>query len=414
MKFNKYTKYISFLFVLFFIILLFNTLTTALFEEKNVLFEISFLLIVSVIAEILVIYLKQPSVMILLVLGILLSSNTINYFFPTFPHLIDNKELIEIFSQLGAVFILYRAGLHSETDKIFNLKNFYISFLGVIVPFIFGYILGMFLGYSQIFSLFLGAGFVATSVGVTVAILKEYNVLEKPFSQIILGAAVIDDILGLLVLSLIPIFISSNFSLNNFIIIIINTLAFMIGGLKIGFWFVENILDKFRKNEFILFSLAVVFFYAFLAEFIGLSAIVGAFLAGMVMNKSKHISILDKETEVLEFIFAPVFFISLGLIIDISALQSFFIPILVITVFAVLSKVIGCGLPAMTLKIPKRESLAIGVGMVPRGEVTLIIALIGFSNNVLNSSEYTVIASMALLTTFITPPLLSWIIRGIK
>ncbi|NYZ77136.1 cation:proton antiporter [Candidatus Micrarchaeota archaeon] len=152
--------------------------------------------------------------------------------------------------------------------------------------------------------------------------------------------------------------------------------------------------------------MAFMLFFGYAAEIIGLSAIVGAFLAGIILNRSRHYEALEEKTYGLELIFMPIFFISLGMLVDVNALGVFFVPILVITAIAMVTKIIGCGAAALGAKLSFNESLIVGVGMMPRAEVALIIAAIGLSKGMLSAAEYSVISAMALLTAFIAPPLL--------
>jgi Kef-type K+ transport system membrane component KefB len=151
---------------------------------------------------------------------------------------------------------------------------------------------------------------------------------------------------------------------------------------------------------------------AYFAELIKLSAIVGAFLAGLILNRSRHYEALEEKTTALEFLFMPIFFISLGLLVDINVILIFFVPIIVITLIAIFTKLIGCGVASLGLKMNFVESLLIGIGMGPRGEVALIIAAIGLSKGILNTQQYSIISAMALLTTLMVPALISRLVKA--
>ncbi|MGB9719613.1 MAG: cation:proton antiporter [Candidatus Anstonellales archaeon] len=416
--------------ILLFAVLFLSIIRTSIFgyvdAEKHFLFEIVFLLLLAVIAETVVVYFKQPTVMILLLLGMILSQSFLTLFWPymtwfglppQIPEIFTNEHMVQTFAQLGAVILMFKIGLHNEIKRIFALENFVVAFLGVVIPFAAGYFYASYTGGSFAYAMFLGAALTATSVGVTAAILKEFGLLEKRFAQTILGAAVIDDILGLLVLAFV---INIRTGMNAAAIepligIFFWVVVFLLGGIISGQWFVKNKVDKgeFTDKRF-LYAMALVFFYAYVAEYIGLSSIVGAFIAGLLINQSKNIEKISEKTYALETVFVPVFFISLGILVDIQALATFFIPIAVITGVAIVTKVVGCGIGAKLAKLSDIESLIVGFGMSPRGEVALIVALLGFTNGVLNSAEYSVIAAMALLTTLITPPLLKYLVQKIK
>lgn len=380
-------------------------------EDKYLFFEITLLLLIAVLAEMVFVHLKQPTVIILLVFGILMGKSVLGF------DIIRDQHLLEIFAQLGAIFLLFRVGLHSHLTKVFSKENLVVAAFGVIIPFIAGYYYASFSGGSFAYSMFLGAAFTATSVGVTVAILKELKMLGKRFSEVIIGAAVIDDILGLLVLAFVinaPSGITAD-AVSPMLGIAATAAVFLAGGVIAGRSFVKGILDKLPfDNKNFLLSLSFLFIYAYIAEYIGLSSIIGAFLAGMILNYSRHVKELEDKIYALDVIFVPIFFISLGMLVDVSVLSAIAIPALIITAIAILSKIVGCGLGALASKIPQYESILIGVGMSPRGEVALIVALIGLTKGALTGGEYALISAMALLTTLFAPPVLNWMIKGME
>lgn len=384
-------------------------------EEKHLFFEISFLLLLAMAAEVAVVYLKQPSVVLLLLIGVMLSHSFIESIWPALtqmitvfpkeiPRFITDDKLIQIFGQLGAIFILLKVGLHVKFGRIFNLENGLVALLGVAVPFVSGYAYATISGGNFVYAMFLGAALVATSVGITVALLKEFGLMGTRFAEVILGAAIIDDILGLLVLSFVSVFSSGAADLGPIALIVANTAIFLAGGVLAGKYFVKNFVDR---NEFdsknLLVMLSFAFAYAYIAEYVGLSSIVGAFLAGIILNSSRHLQKIEEKTEVLELVFAPIFFISLGMLVDVEALWKFSVPIALVTIIAILSKLIGCGIGALAIKLKPLESAIVGFGMTPRGEVALIVGLIGLTKGVLDAEQYTIIAAMSFLTAFLMP-----------
>lgn len=410
-----------------FAILFFSVVRASIFgqveEEKHLFFEISFILLLAMVAEIAVLYLKQPSVVLLLILGVLLSNSFLEVAWPLIaqlvpllpkatPAFIADEKIIQVFGQLGAIFILLKVGLHVKFGRIFNLENGLVALLGVVVPFLAGYAYAVLTGGNIVYGMFLGAALVATSVGITVALLKDYGLLKTRFAEIILGAAIIDDILGLLVLSFVSVFSTGSMDLGPIAQVVMNTLVFLIGGVVVGREFVKKVIDKGEfdaKN--LLVALSFAFAYAYIAEFIGLSSIVGAFLAGILLNNSRHLQKIGERTEILELVFAPIFFISLGMLVDVAALSEFMIPILIITVIAILSKLIGCGIGGLLIKLKPVETALVGLGMSPRGEVALIVGLIGLSKGALDQEQYTIIAAMAFLTAFLTPFLMQPLLK---
>ncbi|MDD2655890.1 MAG: cation:proton antiporter [Candidatus ainarchaeum sp.] len=431
---RKFLKPVVFLSViLLFLMLLFSLLRTSIFygtenPDEHVIFEIVFLLLLAIVAESVVVYLKQPTVLVLLLLGIVMGPSFIGEawgllhpllpFLPAgAPTIVLNTHLVDVFAQLGAIILMYKVGLHSSLSKIFSGRNFAIAFLGIVVPFFAGYAFAVYSGGGFVYALFLGAALTATSVGVTVALLKEAKLVDADFAQAIIGAAVIDDILSLLVLSLV-LNMPSSFdpaALQPFGLTLASAIVFMVGGVYAGKWFIGARIDKKEMSDKrFLYALAFVFFYAYFAEFIGLSSIVGAFLAGLMLNYSRHREEIEKRSYALEILFTPIFFISLGMLVDVPSLYQYAVPILLITVIAIITKVLGCGLGAFLTGFKQNNAALIGIGMSPRGEVALIVALIGFTAGALTQSEYSIISAMAFLTAIVTPPLMAPFLKGVE
>ena len=405
-----------------FIILFISVVRTSLFPEEvgegHLIFEMMFLLLLAILARSIVTYFKQPTVLVLMLLGIVMGPSFLQMFwpdmaaaFPFLPHeppeIFQHMELVEIFAQFGAIILMFKVGLESSINKIFTKENFVVAILGILFPFVAGYFFAIYTGGAFLYALFMAAALTATSVGVTAAILKEMKLMDERFAQMIMGAAIIDDILSLLVLSLvmnIPTSLDAA-ALEPFITVLVYAFIFLLGGSIVGKYFVEKKINVLKINEkTLLYVFSFVFLYAYIAEFIGLSSIVGAFLAGVLLNYSNHAEEIDRRTRSLELIFVPVFFISLGMLVDVGSVLQFFWPILLISIIAVLTKLVGCGLGAFISKLNARDSALVGFGMSPRGEVALIIALFGLSSGALSIPEYSIISAMAFITTIIVPP----------
>lgn len=412
-----------------FIILFLSVIRSSIFsaeqlEEKHIIFEIVFLFLLAILARSIVSYLKQPTVLILMLLGIVMGQSFLHTLWPPIssaipllphepPTIFLHGELIEVFAQFGAIILLFKVGLHSSIGKIFTRENFVVAILGIILPFIAGYFFAVSTGGDFQYALFLGAALTATSVGVTVGILKEMKLLGERFSQVIMGAAIIDDILSLLVLSLVT-NLPSSFdaaSLEPFAGVLAYAAIFLVGGSFAGRYFVQKKVDVMEiTDKTILYVFSFVFLYAYIAEFIGLSSIVGAFLAGVLLTYSKNAEEINRRSQSLELLFTPVFFISLGMLVDINAVMDFAWPILLISIIAVLTKLAGCGLGALLSGMGRAEAALVGFGMAPRGEVALIIAVFGLSAGALSVPEYSVISAMAFITTIIVPPIFNHLV----
>lgn len=429
---EKLSSIITLLLLSIFLLLILSIVRTSIFgyveEEKHIYFEIVFLLLLAVFAEMIVFYLKQQNVIVLLILGIVMSASFMTMVWSFLlslnlplalpqqpPTIIRDEGIINVFAQLGAIILLFKVGLHSKVERIFSKENTFVASAGVILPFVCGYFYASLTDGNFAYSMFVGAALTATSVGITVAMLKEMGLLTKRFAEVIIGAAVIDDVLGLLVLSLVINLTSAGAGSEQALVSVgmtfITVFVFMAGAVAASRYFIEYYDRKEMSARRFLIAMAFMLFFAYVAEVIGLSAIVGAFLSGVILNRSRHLSVLEEKTYGLELLFMPIFFISLGMLMDINALGSFFVPILVITAIAIATKLIGCGAAAVGVGLSPREAAIIGFGMAPRGEVALIIAAIGLSKGVLTVAEYTILSAMALLTAFLVPPILVRLLR---
>lgn len=339
---------------------------------------------------------------------------------PEFPGYNMTVEAIFLLSSFGVLVLLFAVGLESNIDDMLKVGGpaFSTAVTGVVVPSVLGYFTAkIFLpDHDPNFYLFTGAALCATSVGITARVFKDMGKLNIPEAKIVLGAAVIDDILGLIVLAVVAGIISSgSLEISTIGIILLKAVLFLGVTLFIGAKFLRQqikvaaILDN--KNIRLLFPFALLVLLAWVSDKIGLASIVGAFTAGLIIKeeyfndalKDKHKTV-KSVIEPIETIFAPIFFVIMGLQVDLSAFVNFNIlgVALALTAVAIIGKLVsGIFAKGMDKKI-------IGIGMVPRGEVGLIFASIGKSIGVLNGTLFSGIIIIVILTTFITPPALKW------
>ncbi|MDZ4713649.1 MAG: cation:proton antiporter [bacterium] len=327
---------------------------------------------------------------------------------------------IFLLSSFGVLILLFAVGLETSVEEMANVGGpaLVTALIGVVVPSLLGYFTAMWLlpDHGTNFYLFVGATLCATSIGITARVFKDMNKLNIPEAKIVLGAAVIDDILGLIALAVVAGIISSgSLEISTIGIILLKSVLFLGAVLFIGAKFLRQqvkivaIIDN--KNIRLLFPFALLMLLAWLSDRIGLASIVGAFAAGLIIKeeyfndavKNKDITV-KKITEPIEKIFAPVFFVIMGLQVDLAAFGNFNIlgVALVLTFVAIIGKLVsGIFAKGMDKKI-------IGIGMVPRGEVGLIFAGIGKGLGVLDGALFSAIIIIVMLTTFITPPALKW------
>ena len=347
----------------------------------------------------------QPGIVGQIVAGVVVGPPVLGWIQP--------NDLLHALSELGVIFLLFRVGLEVKSSELFKVGRtaLLVALLGVIVPFLTGWAILLAFGKPQIEAIFVGTALVATSVGITAQVLTAKGLLEERASRIILAAAVFDDVLGLLVLALVTSLAEGNVNW-----VALGTTALLATGFTVlvatlgtraAQRIVPRIESRFRSGE-IQFDIALVVLFALsvLAIEAGVAAIIGAFLGGMALAETVNKRVHDLAHGVTEFLL-PFFLAGIGMNLDLTAFatREFALLTIIVVVAAVLSKLIGAGLGATHLG--RTDALRVGVGMVPRGEVGMVVAQIGLSLNVVESSIYSVVVFMAVATTMIAPPLLN-------
>lgn len=363
-------------------------------------------------------FFKIPSVVGEILAGVVLG----NTFLRGTLHLTGDLEFLHILAELGVVFLIFLVGLETPFEEMRRVGglSIVVGIAGVILPFVAGFGIMWWLGSPTIEGLFLGAALVATSVGITARVLNEIGVLGRREARVILGAAVIDDVIGLLVLTVVQAMgQGGGVDVRGIAFIVVQALAFvgllMFFGGRVArrvFSGKNRLAERFEwASPPTFFGIAVVVCLGLsaIAAAIGLAAIIGAFVAGMAFaaTDSRHV-IAERFEGVVQFL-TPFFFGFIGLQVDLSVAWSVAGFALLVTLVALATKVVGCGVGA--LRLGRRSALAVGIGMMPRGEVGIIVALIGLSLNAIPPTTYAVVVTMSLLTTLATPPLLVWAFR---
>lgn len=331
------------------------------------------------------------------------------------------EPTFEFLAEVGVVFLMFSVGLHTKLSDIKQVGKTasIVAILGVIIPFILGMSFSFFSGDRFATQAFVGCAFVATSVGITARVIEDLGLLDRMESQLVLTAAVIDDILAMLLLAAVVAIErgSGSGAASQVAILALEAIIFVVA-------LVIILPRAVRRHKRVLelpvsphspFVLAILLCLgiAALSAQIGLAAIIGAFLAGTLLADVAEEYDLEKQLKPLVYFLAPFFFVITGAKVQLSALAS---PaaigfVLLATLIAVAGKLIGCGLGAR--KLGRLPSLAIGFGMVPRGEVGIIIAAIGLAEGVLTQQLYAIIVAMSLLTSIVAPPTFALCMRKI-
>lgn len=349
--------------------------------------------------------LKLPSVVGQIAAGMLIGPSVLNW--------AQINEPLEVFAEIGAVLLLFSVGLETKIADLRKVGKvaLLVGVMGVILPFLAGGAWALSIGFDTAKSMFVAAAFVATSAGITARVLQELGMLSRLESRVILGAAIIDDILAMLLLGVVTALQSgAGFD----VIQLLKTL-----GLAIGFVGLVVVLGRYvmrRSSQLmdapmdpespLVISLVICLGLAVAAAYTGLAAIIGAFLAGLILAETDHRENLEHNTKPIMALLVPFFFAVTGMRVDVGLLGSW--PVLgmvaVVTLLAIVSKLVGAALAARSLG--KTSALIVGVGMVPRGEVGIIVASLGRQANVFGNTTYAVIIAMSLLTSVVAPPAL--------
>ena len=379
-------------------------------------FQMSLLLFVALGGYLIASRINQSAVIGLILVGLLVGPSVLGW--------ITYTDFVRSLAHLGAVILLFVIGFEFNMKDIVQPRNFAIALVGVIVPWIGGWWLAVLFGFDSASAIFVGTACTATSIAITANVLKELGKLQSEAAKTIIGAAVIDDVLALLVLAISTDVVGGSFSYLGIAIVTVKAVAFIVIAAAFGILVVSKYLAKLDRTPFVrkypefifIFAMMLAFLYAMIAEAVGLSAIVGAFIAGVSFKDVKlHQSHSLKEgAEYLQIIFASIFFVSLGIIADLHAVTAdILLFLLALTVVAILTKVIGCGIPAKLGGLCTKDSLIVGFGMAPRGEVAMIVALIGLEAGIIGQGVYVTLVLMSLLTTIITPIVYrNWFFKG--
>lgn len=335
-----------------------------------------------------------------------------------------DMTLFEILSELGIIFLLFAVGLEtpfSELRKVGRTATL-VAVLGVIIPFFAGFALIISLGNGQIEALFIAAAMVATSVGITARVIKDMNLTQTIESRVIIGAAVIDDVLGMIVLAIVVGIASGGASsILDIVLVSVEGVLFVILAIFIGSILVPRARRKIgrrwgsqphhheqRSHGHLSLPLAIIVCLglSFAASFVGLAAIIGAFLAGMAFAEFKDKWPVEAEIHPINELLVPFFFLFVGISVSLESFVDVIVAAVLVTLLAVATKFVGCGLGARSLG--GRSATIIGIGMIPRGEVGIIVASIGLSLAVISDSLFSVVVFMSMATTIMAPPLLTW------
>lgn len=354
----------------------------------------------------------QPGIVGEILAGVLIGPAVLGWVAP--------NQILTTLADLGVMFLLFRVGLEVHPRELMKIGRtaLLVAFLGVLVPFVLGWGVMYLWGEPRIESIFVAAALVATSVGITARMLSTRGLLNERASRVILAAAVIDDVLGFMVLAVVSAVAREHVRIPELILSAVLAAGFTAVIARWGTRTAARVLPRVQRSlraGEVQFNLAMVILFglALIAAYAGVAAIIGAFLAGMALSESLDTRVHTLSLGVSELL-TPFFLVGIGLHFDVRAFTNSGTLALacVITIIAVISKLAGCGLGA--LRMGRADALRVGAGMVPRGEVGMVVAQIGLRMNVISPAIYGAVVFVAVFTTLIAPLMLNAAFRGVK
>ena len=383
----------------------FQAIVLAVADHGQILLALFIALLAAKLAAELFERIRQPAVVGEIIAGIIIG--------PTVLNLVQPTEVLAALAEIGVIFLLFTVGLETRPSDIFKVGRTatIVAVLGVVVPFVAGWgLLSLWPGHSWIEATFLGAAMVATSVGITARVLSGMGLITAQASRVILAAAVIDDVIGLLVLAVVSSLATGR----------VNYLSIgLIAGLAIAFTlllvvFGTRVVNRVKRpignlkidHSLLMFALVMCFGLAAVANLIGIAGIVGAFLAGVALSEATDGTKLHQQSQALTEFTTPFFLVAIGMKLNLAVFRSADVVMLsiVVIVLAIVTKFIGCGLGAA--RMGRRRAIQVGVGMVPRGEVGIVVAQIGLALAAVSDAIYGVVLALAVITTLAAPPLI--------
>ena len=400
------------------------------------------LFVAKIAAEVCERYLKQPAVLGELVVGMLLGPfalghlitipgmpEGLNILFPrpsggSVVSLVPVSDELWVIAQIAVVILLFMAGL--ETDLPLFLRYggpaTVIALGGVIAPFVLGdlvtVLFGLADGYLAPMALFMGAIMTATSVGITARVLSDIGKISTPEGVTILAGAVVDDVIGILVLAIVVSIVRAeavsggalDISLGGIGTLALKAFGFWLGLTAFGILVSKRLarfLGWFKSDgASLVLALAICFLVSAVTEMFGLAMIIGAFVAGLVLSNTEISESLEHSLRSVYQAFVPVFFVVMGMLVDFGAMAEVLLFGAVISVLAIVTKIFGCGIPALGVGFNRVGAFRIGIGMLPRGEVALIVAGVGLASGAITSDIFGVSIMMTFITTLLAPIIL--------
>jgi len=369
------------------------------------IFELAIILLAAKVGAELFNRIKQSPMLGEILAGIILG--------PSIFALLHESHTLELFAEIGIIFMIFMLGLETKVAHLraVGAKAMAIALMGIVVPFAAGWGLGLAIGASWGQSLFFGAILTATSVAITARTLMDMDLTLSTLSQTILAAAVIDDVAGLMILAIV-LTLSGSGGEGGIAVTLAKEGIYLLVVLPF-FWFAMPPLTNWLKRlegegSLFVMVLGFTFLFSYLAKAAGLASMVGAFLIGVIFGRTSESPTIQSQVEPIYHFMAPIFFVSIGVAIHLDQLWGTIVFAVVLTVVAVITKIVGGALGGLISKMPVSKAAIVGIGMVPRGEVGLIVAGLGRQSGIIDEGTFSAAAFMCVVTIIVTPFILKW------
>jgi Kef-type K+ transport system membrane component KefB len=357
---------------------------------------------------------SQPAVLGELLAGLILGDSLLRLVNP-------KDEILHILAELGAVLLLFEIGLESDITELFRVgwRSLWVAVIGVVTPAVLGFGVSVLLGQPTMTAAFIGATLTATSVGITARVMKDLNILRWGESQIVLGAAVADDVIGLLILAVFSGLVQGEtLSVWQIGKVLVLALVFLAGALTVGLkasHVLLKVAEQMRaRAALVTAALVFCFLLAALAQLVGLAPIVGAFSAGLVLARTEHRIRITERAGAIADMLVPIFFVMMGAQMNLRAIDVTTpagLSIVGLAALLIVVAILGKLASGLAVWRTRMRPWLVGVGMVPRGEVGLIFATIGLQQKVFDITVYTAVLILVMVTTLVTPPWLRALAR---
>jgi Kef-type K+ transport system membrane component KefB len=357
---------------------------------------------------------SQPAVLGELLAGLILGDSLLRLVNP-------KDEILHVLAELGAVLLLFEIGLESDITELFRVgwRSLWVAVIGVVTPAVLGFGVSVLLGQPTMTAAFIGATLTATSVGITARVMKDLNILRWGESQIVLGAAVADDVIGLLILAVFSGLVQGEtLSVWQIGKVLVLALVFLAGALTVGLkasHVLLKVAEQMRaRAALVTAALVFCFLLAALAQLVGLAPIVGAFSAGLVLARTEHRIRITERAGAIADMLVPIFFVMMGAQMNLRAIDVTTpagLSIVGLAALLIVVAILGKLASGLAVWRTRMRPWLVGVGMVPRGEVGLIFATIGLQQKVFDITVYTAVLILVMVTTLVTPPWLRALAR---